>query len=327
MVKLSVRGLVGTIKDKASQGRAAVTSSSLLLPLLRATTHDPRAPPRPKHIAAVLALGRSSRASASAAVEALMDRLSKTRDAYVALKCLIAAHHVASSGGFILRDQLSVVPAAGGRNYLNLSKFRDVASHVTWRLSDWVRWYGEYLECLVSLSRALGRFLGEMSPESEISVAAVSNAELVRETESLVRLVEQIARRPENIPGEKVVEEVTAMVGRDLREAMGEIRIRVVEFGERLACLSFGESVELVCALKRLLSCRDSLGLGLGFEDLGFWSLVGHVISDRSSSSPFGNKLLRKNDLWTESARFPDRVPRPVDLVKFGSGRLSVSAF
>ena len=73
-----------------------------------------------------------------------MDRLNHTRNAAVALKCLMAVHHIIKHGSFILQDQLSVYPASGGRNYLNLSKFRDDYSASAWELSSWARWLVQF---------------------------------------------------------------------------------------------------------------------------------------------------------------------------------------
>lgn len=140
-----LRDLIGIIKDKASQSKAAIVSKpknlSLNLALLRATTHDPFTPPHPKHITIFLSYGYSSRVTASAAVEALMDRLQSTHDSSVAIKCLAVIHHIIKDGSFILQDQLSVYPSTGGRNYLKLSSFRDNTTPMTWELSSWVRWY------------------------------------------------------------------------------------------------------------------------------------------------------------------------------------------
>ncbi|KAE8665719.1 putative clathrin assembly protein [Hibiscus syriacus] len=111
--------IIGFIKDSASQSKAAMLSDtktlSLHLALLRATTDDPFTPPDPKHLDALLGSGYTSRATVSTVVEALMDRLQTTRDASVALKCLITAHHIVKRGSFILQDQLSVyLPMAAG---------------------------------------------------------------------------------------------------------------------------------------------------------------------------------------------------------------------
>ncbi|KAF2292964.1 hypothetical protein GH714_034318 [Hevea brasiliensis] len=88
----------------------------------------------------MLSYGYSSRATAAAAIEALMDRLQSTHDSSVAIKCLAIVHHIIKDGSFILQDQLSVYPSTGGRNYLKLSSFRDNTTPIAWELSSWVRW-------------------------------------------------------------------------------------------------------------------------------------------------------------------------------------------
>lgn len=52
----------------------------------------------------------SSRTTASIIIESLMDRLHRTSDASVVLKCLITIHHIIKRGPFILQDQLSPLP-------------------------------------------------------------------------------------------------------------------------------------------------------------------------------------------------------------------------
>ncbi|CAJ1854486.1 unnamed protein product [Sphenostylis stenocarpa] len=156
MTKL--KELVGIMKDKASQGKAAILSKRAALSLLRATSHDSFTPSTSKHLSTLLSAGEGSRATASAAVELLMDRLQSTQSSAVALKCLIAVHHVIKRGSFIMRDQLPY--SGGGRNNLNLSKFRDRSSPVCWELSSWVRWYAKHVEQLLWASRIVGFFLG-----------------------------------------------------------------------------------------------------------------------------------------------------------------------
>ncbi|KAM1215146.1 hypothetical protein ACFX2I_011584 [Malus domestica] len=72
----------------------------------------------------------------TAAVKSLMDHLQTTHDSAVTFKCLIAVHQVIKYGSFILEDQLVVYPVACGRNYLNLSNFRDDSTPIAWELSS-----------------------------------------------------------------------------------------------------------------------------------------------------------------------------------------------
>ncbi|KAM5577121.1 putative clathrin assembly protein [Rosa sericea] len=346
--------LMGAIKDKASQSKAAIlstlntaasstpqSSQSLHLALLRATTHDPFSPPPAKHLATLLSFGHSSRATASAAIEALMDRLQTTQNSSVALKCLIAVHHIVKYGSFILQDQLSVFPSTGGRNYLKLSNFRDNSSPISWDLSSWVRWYGQYVENLIITSRFLGFFLGSNScladrDRQEERISALMNSDLVRETESLVSLMEEICRRPDfsSLNGNKLVSEILGLVGQDQIATMNEVSVRVKEFDERLSGMSFGDSVELLSTLKRSEDCKERLLTVSSAvkSDLveRFWGLMremeGRVKKEKEKE---GGKLVVmavRRDSVGESARFDDRVLRSYDSVRFSSGRLKVSS-
>ncbi|KAM1074047.1 hypothetical protein FF1_019093 [Malus domestica] len=343
-----MRDVMGAIKDKASQSKAAILSKlsasasaassspySLHLTLLRATTHDPFAPPPQKHLANLLSFGNSSRATASAAVESLMDRLQTTHDSAVAIKCLLAVHHVIKYGSFILQDQLAVYPAAGGRNYLNLSNFRDDSTPLAWELSSWVRWYAQYVENLLLTSRLLGFFLGSNSctvdkEKEEDRVSALMNAELVRETESLVSLMEEICRRPVSLDldGNRLMMEILGLVGEDQICAMNETIVRVNEFDERLSCLSLCDSVELLSALKRSEECEGRLlAVPNVKSDLvnGFWRLIKEtVVKAAKVKEEEGNGKLvvaKRRHSLSESARFGDRDIRPSDSVRFPSGR------
>ncbi|OMO73024.1 ENTH/VHS/GAT family protein [Corchorus olitorius] len=294
-----LRDLIGIIKDKASQSKAALVSNpktlSLHLALLRATTHDPFTPPDPRHLDALLSTGHSSRATVSTAIEALMDRLQTTRDSAVAIKCLIVVHHIIKRGSFILQDQLSIYPAAGGRNYLKLSNFRDNTTPLTWELSSWVR------------------------------------CELLKEINSLVNLLEQISKRPDSLHanGNILIEEVQGLVGEDYLSSIDEVSVRVREFRERLSCLSFVDSVELVCALKRLEDCKEKL---LSFSQRKrvlietVWGSISEIKDqvDNLKVCRDERRLLTmgsKSSKISESARFGDRVLKQGNSVKFSSGR------
>ncbi|KAH7520490.1 hypothetical protein FEM48_Zijuj08G0149400 [Ziziphus jujuba var. spinosa] len=337
--KTKLKDLVGVIKDKASQSKAVILSKpsthSLHLALLRATTHDPFTLPNPKHVHTFLSFGHSSRATASTAIEALMDRLQSTHDSSVALKCLILVHCIVKHGSFILRDQLSVFPSNGGRNYLKLSDFRDTSSPITWELSTWIRWYAEYIESLLCTSRVLGFFLGSFSDKdrNEERVSALLNYDLIRETESLVSQLEVICRQPESLHlnDNLLVGEIRRLVGKDSLSAMNEISVRVHEFGERLSYLSFGDSVELVCELKRLEDCKEKLmSLSTVKKEMTerLWIEIGEIrgrIDGKAKEND--DRLVKKvkGERLSDSARFGERVMRSGDSVRFSSARFAVN--
>ncbi|CAI8598182.1 unnamed protein product [Vicia faba] len=309
-----LKEVIGKMKDKASQSKAAILSKQKTLSLLRATTHDSFAPPTHKHLSTLLSSGDGSRATASTAVELLMDRLQTTHNSAVALKCLIAVHHIIKRGTFILRDQLSVYPYTGGRNYLNLSNFRDKTSSISWELSSWVRWYAEYIEHLLCASRTLGYFLRETTTVKETHeerVSSLVSGDLLREIDSLVAMMEGIGKRP-NIPTmeqkNKVVVEIMDLVEDDEVVVVNEVLVRVKEFGERerLGSLGFGEVVELVCVLKRLEMCRERMVMVM--EEKRFWNLVIELKEKVGKMKVYRDegKVYRTvgKDRGTESVRF-----------------------
>ncbi|XP_027078183.1 putative clathrin assembly protein At4g40080 [Coffea eugenioides] len=333
----TLRDLIGVIKDKASASKAAFVSTpetiSLRLAVLRVTAHMPSTPPNDNHISALLALGDSSRTTASALISSLMDRLHRTSNSTVALKCLLTLHHIIKRGPFILQDQLSIFPAAGGYNYLKLSSFRDGATAFTWVLSAWVRWYARYIESLLSTSRVLGYFLGSTScsmerDKQEERISSFLSQDLVRDIDSLVGMIEEICKGPDPsfVEGNKLLYEVINLLSNDYLSAVNEILSRLSEFNLRLSGLSFAESVELVCALKRLEDCKEKLSLLFPVKKPStenLWVLVSELRekTDKLKVYKEEKKLLTwgKCDKGSESARF---VMKRDDSVQFSSGRL-----
>ncbi|KAK6923347.1 AP180 N-terminal homology (ANTH) domain [Dillenia turbinata] len=340
--KHKLQDLIGAIKDKASQTKAIVLSNSpslsFHLSLLRATTHHPTTPPPTKHINTILSFGHSSRATASATVDALMRRLHSTRSPAVALKCLLTVHLIIRRGTFILQDQLSIFPSFGGHNYLNLSDFRDNRSPTSWELSSWVRWYARYLEHLLSTSRVLGFFLCSTSStlnkdHEEDAVSSLMNNDLVKEVDSLVSLIEETQRIPESlhVDNNDLIFEIMGLVGDDYKSALNEVSLRVNEFRERLSHLSFGDSVEFVCCMKRLEDCEERLTVLFPMMKRAltesFWGLVGEmkkIVGSCCAEKGERKKLVGwRGDRGSESARFDHQVLRSDKSFRFGSGRMS----
>ncbi|OWM66220.1 putative clathrin assembly protein At4g40080 [Punica granatum] len=331
----SLQDVVGKLKDKASQSRAALNplSKPHVGALLRATTHDPSAPPEEKHLAAILSYGHRSRATASVVVESLMDRLQTTGDAPVALKCLLTVHHIICRGTFILQDQLSVFPAAGGRNYLKLSNFRDSRSPFTWEISSWVRWYARYVENFLSASRILGFFIGSSSSilekeKVEETVTGLLNSDLLRELDSLVGLIEDACKMPDSthVESARLLRCVKSLAAEDHMSVMNEVAVRISEFRQRLSVLSFGESVELVCNLKRLEGCEEKLSaiFDRKVPTESFWELMREVKSNLTEQEEKMSAALdRRVGRGSESARYGGRRAVSLDEpVRFSSGRL-----
>ncbi|XP_043708358.1 putative clathrin assembly protein At4g40080 [Telopea speciosissima] len=341
LAKGSFRDLMGVLKDTASLSKAALLSKpstvGLQVAVLRATTHEPSNPPNEKQITALLSFGHSSRLIASACIDALMGRLHQTRNSTVALKCLITIHHIIRRGSFILQDQLSIYPSTGGRNYLNLSNFRDNASPESWELSSWVRWYATFLEQLLLTSRVLGFLFSSDSDKAEDrnKITALLNYDLLKEVGALVSVVEEICRAPESLfaHGNGLVHEVISLVGEDYRSAQKEISLQIDELRQRVNSFTFEEAMDLVRLLKRLENCREKV---IGFLFMNkkntmvdvFWDSIGEVRTKIGSVKDYGERKLllgvEKVEKASESARFGDRVLRLGDPVHFSSTRFSL---
>ncbi|XP_044475986.1 putative clathrin assembly protein At4g40080 [Mangifera indica] len=283
-----LRIFVGFLKDKASFIKTTFSSkrqtSSIRRAVLRATSHVTSTPPSDKRIAAVLHFGHGSRPRASACIQALMDRLHATRNAFVALKCLFIIHHIIKKGSFILKDQLSIYPSYGGRNSLNLSMFRDKSDLESWELSSWVRWYASVLEINLTVSRVLGYHLcspkatKKINDDKQEKVLTLLSSDLLREIYALVSFVEEITDVPNtlNLQSNNLIHEIVGLVGGDYRLIQQEIFLRVGEIDERMVSLSREELTQFLNALKRLENCEDRL-LRLFVnrnKNHGLWNLI-----------------------------------------------------
>lgn len=254
----------------------------------------------------------------------------------MALKCLLAFHHIIKRGPFILQDQLSIFPASGGHNYLKLSGFRDGTTAFTWVLSAWVRWYARYIETLLATSRVLGYFLCSSScaPEKdkeEERISSLLSEDLIRDMDALVGVIEELCKIPDPhfIEGNKLLYEIITLLTNDYLSTVNEILPRLSEFNERTSCLTFAESVELVCALKRLKDCKDKLSVIFTVQKPPVQTLWGSIeeLEDKTEKLKVykeERKLLSwgKSDKGSESARFGRSAVKLNDSVLFPSGRI-----
>ncbi|XP_071706334.1 putative clathrin assembly protein At4g40080 [Rutidosis leptorrhynchoides] len=332
-----MREIIGILKDKISLSKLALISKPSLLSLhvsvLRTTTHTPSTPPNHHHLATLLSLGDSSRATASILIRSLMNRLHATNDSYVALKCLYTIHHVMKRGPFILKDQLSLFHSSNGRNNLKLSGFREEKSATTWVLSAWVRWYARYIETLLFTSKNIGFIICSTScsllekEKQQDLISSLMNSDLIRDFNSLVVVIEELCKLPDNllVEKDKLLHAVMELLSSDYLSIVNEILMRFNEFQERVGLLSFYDSVELGSCLERLIICKGKL-MDLFYNKKPFvvmlWETV-EELSNRIGMVSF-NKI-RKVDNGSESARFGERVVRTSDSVKFSSGRLRLT--
>ncbi|KAI5355656.1 hypothetical protein L3X38_008551 [Prunus dulcis] len=277
--------LIGILKDKVSILKATLYinrhASSVHVAVLRATTHHPSRPPSEEKIASVLALGHSSRITACACIEALMDRLHGTQSAFVALKCLLTLHNIIAKGSFILKDQLAFYPSFGGHNFLNLSMFSDNSDLVMWEFSSWVRWYAGVVEQNLMVSRAIGYYLNSSKKDKEEKALTLLDSDLAVEIEVLVEFVVRICDAPNSLDLQRnnLVYEVVRAAGEDYRSVQREILARVKEAGDRVDSVegvNSDELTQLIDTLQRLEGCKGKLMLLFlnRKRNDGFWDTV-----------------------------------------------------
>lgn len=321
---LNLHILVGAIKDTTSLTKAALTSpssaaASAHLAVLRATSHLPAtSPPSPQHISALLSFGRSSRLTASSLISALSSRLLSTHNPSVALKSLLCLHFLFSRGSFILKDQ--IFPAllrhpASGRNPLALSSFR---SSISYSLSAWVRWFARVLELML---------LAPSDDHDHDLLTVLQNHDVITHLESLVAVVEEISRVPEgpaSTIGNRLVSEVIRQAEEDWVKIRGEITVRVRELRERVGLLTYSDSVELLCVLKRIeaIPSQPSDWEWMAWDEELVIEMTrlkgkaeGLVVRNEEQERRIGR------DKASESARFFKVRSEFVHPVRFGSGR------
>ncbi|KAL6984069.1 hypothetical protein U1Q18_017444 [Sarracenia purpurea var. burkii] len=321
-----LRNLIGILKDKYSLIKASLSvkraTSSIQVAVIRATTHGSSSPPSEHRVAAVLSLGHGSQTTARRCLMAVVDRLHNTRDAYVALKCLITLHYIIATRSFILKDQLiSFYPTAGGRNFLNVSRFRDGKDTETWELSSWVRWYAGVLERNLMASRVLER-KGRSPLKSD----------LMREMEVLVSIVEEICRAPDSLHCQQnnLVYVAVNLIGEDYRSTQKQIQVRLGEFTGRnieLSDLSATESGELIRCLKRLEDCRERLLVVFGNRrrNDSFWESITDTktklvkVEEERERGRWLARTGRREDA-SELTRLGERVVRPSQLLMLPYG-------
>lgn len=167
----------------------------------------------------------------------------------------------------------------------------------------------------------------------EHRISSFLNVDLIKELDSLVVLIEEICKVPDNLAaeGDKLVKEIMGLLLSDYVSSVNEILLRLGEFNERLSSLSFGDSVELVCGLKRLQDCRERLSVLYVVNKPSIELMWGSVqeLKDRIGMlNREGGRFLTwgTREIGTESARFEHRVSLRGDSVRFQSGRFSINS-
>lgn len=183
----------------------------------------------------------------------------------------------------------------------------------------------------------MGFFIGSHSSilqkeKTEETVSGLLNSDLLRELDSLVGLIEDTCKMPESthLDSAALLLQVKSLAAEDHVSVMNEVAVRVGEFRERLSLLSFGESVEFVCTLKRLEGCEERL---LAIFDRkvpmeSFWVLMREVKcnldkEEEKTSAAAAVAAERRVGRGSLSARYERRRrPSNSEAVILSSGRL-----
>lgn len=195
------------------------------------------------------------------------------------------------------------------------------------------------METLLSTSRILGFSLCSSSnslekENQEEKISSILNQDLIRDIDSLIGLLEEICKIPDPrfVEGNKLLNEVIGLLSKDYLSVVNEILPRLGEVTQRLGCLSFSDSVELTCGLKRLEDCQEKLSVLFTVNKPSMKDLWSLIIELREKLAKLKDEEERKLLMWkksgkvSESARFDGRVLRSNDSVLFSSRRFSFRA-
>lgn len=173
--------------------------------------------------------------------------------------------------------------------------------------------------------------------KDEEKVSALMNIDLLKEVDSLLSLLEQMCKTPDclHVRGNPLVDDIVGLVGGDYLAAINEVSIRVSEFNNRLCCLSLGDSVELVCALKRLEDCKERLSVLSHRKRVlieSFWGLITELKNKIGKERVYRDERMivsiGRREKASESARFGDGPStRYGDSVRFSSARFGFNGF
>lgn len=234
----------GFAKDTVALGRARTKGrfAKQSVALISATSHG-RAPASERCVQLVFSAGTGSRMRVSNLIRLLMDRLNKTKNWVVALKCLTLIHNGLRNSEFIFQDQMTFYPTQGGRNYLNFSKFKDRSSLIAWEASYWIRWYARFLEQRILTCRTLGHFLDSEwshNEPSSVELCGLENDRLFREISALNDLLQEICECPilGSATSNELVKDASRLVIRDSFITQQEVKSRLREVCYRLDNLS-----------------------------------------------------------------------------------------
>lgn len=172
------------------------------------------------------------------------------------------------------------------------------------------------------VSKVLGHNMCSSSPRGNNNkhiedkvLSPFSNSDLLRELYALVDFAERIGEAPDSLHLQRndLVYGVVRMVSEDYRSVQSEIFVRVVELGNRVENLSYGELTQVVNELKRFEDCKERLLLLFANrkKNDGLWDLIGQtkrkllmMIDKIDQMRMVMVRMGRRDDAGSESTRF-----------------------
>ncbi|KAL2327542.1 hypothetical protein Fmac_020969 [Flemingia macrophylla] len=140
-----LRKAIGAVKDQTSISLAKVTNAANLeVIILKATTHD-KNPIEERYVNEILTIVSSNEVYATACVNCIAKRISKTRDWVVALKSLMIVLRIFQDGDPYFPREVFHAMRRGGK-ILNLSSFKDDSSSSPWDYTTFIRTFALYLD-------------------------------------------------------------------------------------------------------------------------------------------------------------------------------------
>ncbi|KAK7321243.1 hypothetical protein VNO77_31690 [Canavalia gladiata] len=253
-----LRNVIHNVKDEVSMLKASLSlkrrESSIHVHVIRCTTHKLSTAPSEDQIEPFISVECIPYLLPQVSINALLDRLHKTHNATVSLKCLFILHNIITKGSLEMKDILFSYNSNGDHNAFNLSSFRDNTNHESLELSTWVCWHAKLLEDLLMFPKSLGYYLSLSNGAPKIEVSRLSTAKLLGEIQDLIDFVEHVSHVPESLYLRKyhLVNEVVTLVMEDCGHVQHEILWRVEEVRKRVGILDTGELREILGCMNRL---------------------------------------------------------------------------
>ncbi|XAR49420.1 hypothetical protein NMG60_11032624 [Bertholletia excelsa] len=147
MAPSKLQKAIGAVKDQTRIGLAKVSGASLAdleVAIVKATRHE-ESPADERHVREILCFTHFSQAYVGYCVATISQRLGRTKNWAVAIKCLMLIHRLLVDGDSTCEEEVFNATRQGTR-LLNMSDFTDKSRKNSWDYSAFVRTYAAFLD-------------------------------------------------------------------------------------------------------------------------------------------------------------------------------------